>query len=175
MTERDLMAGGRCLDKPWRIGIAGVSGDDPARPFVLSDAAWHDFIDQLPWQQLKAYADANGLIFERVLDGEHVDHDALLLLLNDKPGQLLSGVNSKIRRYLLLRGSQARLAADHEASFSRIFLPLGEPFTDGQLVSLNQPLTVPATPVSRQEWLLCDDAPELPGLLPQQWCACLES
>ncbi|MEH6493214.1 glycosyltransferase [Halopseudomonas sp.] len=175
MTERDLMAGGRCLDKPWRIGIAGVSGDDPARPFVLSDAAWHDFIDQLPWQQLKAYADANGLIFEPILDGEHVDHDALLLLLNDKPGQLLSGVSSEIRRYLLLRGSQARLAADHEASFSRIFLPLGEPFTDGQLVSLNQPLTVPATPVSRQEWLLCDDAPELPGLLPQQWCACLES
>ncbi|WP_353387052.1 glycosyltransferase [Halopseudomonas sabulinigri] len=173
MIERDLMAGGRCLGKPWRVGIAGITHDDPGRPFVLSDVFGRDLMRQLPWHQLKAYADANGLIFEPILHSDNIDHDALLLVLNDEPGQPLYGLDSQLRQYLLLRGSQARLAPEHEASFSRIFLPLGEPFTDGQLVSLNQPLSLSASPAALQEWLLCDEVPELPGLLPQQWCDCL--
>ena len=173
MIERDLMAGGRCLGKPWRVGIAGITNDDPSRPFVLSDVFWRDLMRELPWQQLKAYADANGLIFEPILQSDNIDHDALLLVLSDDAGQPLNDLNSQVRRYLLLRGSQTRLPPEHETSFSRIFLPLGEPFTDGQLVSLNQPLSLPASPAALQGWLVCDDVPKLPGLLPQQWCDCL--
>lgn len=175
MMESDLMAGGRCQGKPWRVGIAGVSSADPDRPFVLSDSLWLDLMRQLPWQQLKAYAGVHGLIFEPILHGDNVDHDALLLVLSDHSGQLLTGLSSQVRRYLLLRGNQARVAPEHETSFSRVFLPLGEPFTDGQLVSLNQALTLPASLVSKYEWLPCDDEPEMPGLLPRQWCECLET
>jgi O-antigen biosynthesis protein len=175
MMELDLMAGGRCLGKPWRVGIAGITRSDPDQPFELDDAIWRVLMHQLPWQQLKTYANANGLLFERALHDDNADHDALLLVLSENPGQLLGGLSSQVRRYLLLRGGQARLVPEHETSFTRIFLPLGEPFTDGQLVSLNQPLRLPAAPVVREEWLLCDEEPELPGLLPRQWCECLET
>jgi glycosyltransferase involved in cell wall biosynthesis len=175
MMERDFGVGGRCLGRQWRVGIAGITYDDPEQPFVLGDAFLHALMHQLPWQQLKAYADANGLIFEPVLHRDDVDHDALLLVLCNSSGELLSGLNAQVNRYLLLRGGQVRLAPEHETSFARIFLPLGEPFTDGRLVSLNQPLTLPVSRASTHEWLLCDDEPELPGLLPQQWCECLEA
>lgn len=175
MMEVDLMAGGRCLGKPWRVGIAGITRGDPDQPFELDDVFWRVLMHQLPWQQLKNYANANGLLFERALHDDNADHDALLLVLSENPGQLLGSLSSQVRRYLLLRGEQARLLPEHETSFIRIFLPLGEPFTDGQLVSLNQPLRLPAAPVGREEWSLCDEEPELPGLLPRQWCECLET
>ena len=172
--QSEVMVGGRCLDKPWRVGIAGVACDDPEQLFVLDEASWPPLLLELPWRQLQAYGDAHGLIFERVVTGQEVTHDALLLVAGVPAGPSLVTANPQVRRYLLLRGAQPRFSAEQEASFARIFLPLGEPFTDGRLVCLNQPLNLPVSPSSAPHWVICADAPELPGLLSPQWRECLE-
>lgn len=172
--QSEVMVGGRCLDRPWRVGIAGVACDDPEQLFVLDEASWQPLLLELPWRQLQAYGDAHGLIFERVVTGQEVTHDALLLVAGVPAGPSLVAANPQVCRYLLLRGAQPRFSAEQEASFARIFLPLGEPFTDGRLVCLNQPLNLPVSPSSASHWAICADAPELPGLLSPQWRECLE-
>jgi glycosyltransferase involved in cell wall biosynthesis len=174
MMQSEVMVGGRCLDRPWRVGIAGVACDDPEQLFVLDEASWQPLLLELPWRQLQAYGDAHGLIFERLVTGQEVTHDALLLVAGVPAGPALVAANPQVRRYLLLRGAQPRFSAEQEASFARIFLPLGEPFTDGRLVCLNQPLNLPVSPSSASHWAICADAPELPGLLSPQWRECLE-
>lgn len=175
MMQSDVMVGGRCLGKPWRVGIAGVACDNPELLFVLDDSSWEPLWRELPLQQLKAYGDAHGLIFERVVTEHETIYDALLLVSDAHGGAPLSTSNLQARRYLLLRGQQSRFSAEQEASFARIFLPLGEPFTDGRLVCLNPPLNFPATPANAPQWKVCGDTPELPGLLSPQWRECLES
>lgn len=175
MMQSDVMVGGRCLGKPWRVGIAGVACDNPEQVFVLEDSSWEPLRRELPLQQLKAYGDTHGLIFERVMAGHEVAYDALLLVSDARIGSSLAAFNLPARRYLLLRGQQSRFSAEQEASFARIFLPLGEPFTDGRLVCLNPPLNFPATPANAPQWRICADSPELPGLLSPQWRECLES
>jgi glycosyltransferase involved in cell wall biosynthesis len=175
MMKWDVMAGGRCLDKPWRVGIAAVACNNPEQIFTLSQSSWQDFLRELPWLRLKAYGAANGLTFEPVAKCDKVIYDGLLLLQTSSPGRLLPVVDRQVRRYLLLRGNQPRFSPDHEASFARIFAPLGEPFTDGRLVCLNQPLNISAQPSKAVRWVVCDDQPELPGLLSRKWRECLES
>lgn len=175
MMQSDVMVGGRCLGKPWRVGISGVACDNPDHLFVLGDASWKALLRELPLQQLKVYGDAHGLIFERVVTGQEVIYDALLLVSDTRGGAPLATSYLQVRRYLLLRGQQSRFSAEQEVSFARIFLPLGEPFTDGRLVCLNPPLNLPATPASAPQWKICADTPELPGLLSSQWRECLES
>jgi len=70
--QSEVMVGGRCLDRPWRVGIAGVACDDPEQLFVLDEASWQPLLLELPWRQLQAYGDAHGLIFERVVTGQEV-------------------------------------------------------------------------------------------------------
>jgi len=175
MMQSDVMVGGRCLGKPWRVGIAGVACDNPEHLFVVGDASWEALLRELPLQQLKVYGDAHGLIFERVVTGQEVIYDALLLVSDSRDGASLATSYLQVRRYLLLRGQQSRFSAEQETSFARIFLPLGEPFTDGRLVCLNPPLNLPATPASAPQWKICAAPPELPGLLSPQWRECLES
>jgi O-antigen biosynthesis protein len=175
MMQSDVMVGGRCLGKPWRVGIAGIACDNPEHLFVLGDASWEALLRELPLQQLKAYGDTHGLIFERLMTGQEVIYDALLLVSVARGGAPLATSYLQVRRYLLLRGQQSRFSAEQEVSFARIFLPLGEPFTDGRLVCLNPPLNLPATPASALQWKICADTPELPGLLSPQWRECLEN
>lgn len=175
MMQSDVMVGGRCLGKPWRVGIAGVACDSPEQLFVLDDSSWEPLWRELPLQQLKAYGDAHGLIFERVVTEQEAIYDALLLVSDARGGAPLATSHLQVRRYLLLRGQQPRFSSEQEVSFARIFLPLGEPFTDGRLVCLNSPLNLPVTPSSGAQWRICADTPELPGLLPPQWRECMES
>ncbi|WP_425915738.1 glycosyltransferase [Pseudomonas sp. GWSMS-1] len=175
MMQSDVMVGGRCLGKPWRVGIAGIAYDNPEQLFVLNDSSWESLRRELPLPQLRAYCDAHGLIIERVVTEHKASYDALLLVSDAHGGVPLVTSNLQARRYLLLRGQQSRFSAEQEASFARIFLPLGEPFTDGRLVCLNPPLNLPATPASVPLWRICADTPELPGLLSLQWRECLES
>ena len=172
------MAGGRCLGEPWRVGIAGLSGSNPEQVFVLSDANWKDFVEQLPWKQLKAYGDANGLLFEPVSQTDTDSYDGLLLVVGPREQQPLLALTAQVRRYLLLRGEQARFTAEVEATFARVFAPAGEPFTDGHLVCLNQPLDIPIKYPQGQGdtklgFLVCDDYPMFPGWLSQKWCECI--
>lgn len=175
MMQSDVMVGGRCLGKPWRVGIAGVACDSPEQLFVLDDSSWEPLRRELPLQQLKAYGDTHGLIFERVMAGQEAIYDALLLVSDAHGAAPLATSNLQARRYLLLRGQQSRFSAEQEGSFVRIFLPLGEPFTDGRLVCLNPPLNFPAASANAPQWRVCGDTPELPGLLSPQWRECLES
>lgn len=175
MMQNDVMVGGRCLDEPWRVGVAGVAGDDPEQLFFLDESFWQPLLSELPWQQLKAYGDSHGLIFERLVPEQEIACDALLLVPGVQAGSPLSAGNRQARRYLLLRGQQPRFAVEQEASFARIFLPRGEPFTDGQLVCLNQPLKLPLASAQPGQWRVCTDMPEVPGLLSPQWRECLEA
>lgn len=173
--QGENMVGGRCLGKPWLVGIAGIAHDDHEQVFALDEVSWQHSLRVLPWQQLKAYGDANGLVFERIVAGNESVYDALLLLVVGNTGVALSGMKPQVRRYLLLQGEQPRFSAEQERAFARIFLPLGEPFTDGQLVCLNQPLLLPTSQLKVSRWTVCADNPELPGLLSPQWRECLES
>lgn len=173
--QGENMVGGRCLGKPWLVGIAGVAHDDHEQVFALDEVSWQHSLCVLPWQQLKAYGDANGLVFERIVAGNESVYDALLLLVVGNTGVALSGTKPQVRRYLLLQGEQPRFSAEQETAFARIFLPLGEPFTDGRLVCLNQPLLLPISQLKVSRWTVCADDPELPGLLSPQWRECLEN
>lgn len=173
--QGENMVGGRCLGKPWLVGIAGVAHDDHEQVFALDEISWQSSLRDLPWQQLKAYGDAHGLIFERIMAGNESVYDALLLVVVANTGVALSGMKPQVRRYLLLQGEQPRFSAEQETAFARIFLPLGEPFTDGRLVCLNQPLQLPVSQVKVSRWKICADDPALPGLLSPQWRECLEN
>lgn len=169
------MVGGRCLVKPWLVGVAGVVHDDHKQVFALDEVSWQHTLRVLPWQQLKAYGDTNGLVFERIVAGNEFAYDALLLVVVANTGVALSGTKPQVRRYLLLQGKQPRFSAEQEAAFARIFLPLDEPFTDGRFVCLNQPLLLPTSQLNVSRWTVCADNPEFPGLLSPQWRECLEN
>lgn len=169
------MVGGRCLGKPWLVGVAGVVHDDHKQVFALDEVSWQHALRVLPWQQLKAYGDTNGLVFERIVAGNEFAYDALLLVVVANTGVALSGTKPQVRRYLLLQGKQPRFSAEQEAAFARIFLPLDEPFTDGRFVCLNQPLLLPTSQLNVSRWTVCADNPEFPGLLSPQWRECLEN
>jgi O-antigen biosynthesis protein len=176
--EWSVMAGGRCLGEPWRVGIAGLACGDPEQIFVLSEADWLGLVQQLPWEQLKAYGDANGLMFEPVSQADSDGYDGLLLVVGSREQQPLLALTPQVRRYLLLRGEQARFPADVEATFARVFAPASEPFTDGHLVCLNQPLVSPAAytdgrALNEPRLLVCDDQPVFSGWLSKKWCECI--
>lgn len=186
-----LISGGRCQGEPWRVGVAGVAIDDPERAFYLGDADWQWWCEQLPWEVLKTYGDANGLLFERL--GESRSYDSILLLAGRHGDQPCLHIDPGARRYLLLPQEHLRFSPAQEACFNRIFMPASEPFNDERLVCLNQPLqwlekpphrpfrsghshihlsTDLATP-EQDHFAYCEEAQEVPGWLPAVWRRCL--
>ncbi|MDM9593142.1 glycosyltransferase family 2 protein [Pseudomonas guariconensis] len=154
MTNWALIAGGRCVGQPWRVGIAGFCVDDQ-QAFLLSDADWAELQRQLPLQPLAAYGAGNGLLFERVTEARAVD--GILLVAHAGQAQGVFELSEHVQRYLLLRTAEQHEALLDETSFAKVFTPAQVPRFDERLVCVDSSLlTDPA----------CED--------PQRWAAVKE-
>ncbi len=131
------IAGGRCPKALWRVGVAGVSVDDPRRALVLTEKDWQWLSELLPWSVLHEYGNANGLSFEPLSGVNTQSFDALLLIVLSTESQQSVYVGTQSRRYLLLLDAEQRLDAKYEQEFERIFMPAGSRSNDERLVCLN--------------------------------------
>ncbi|XLY86635.1 glycosyltransferase [Ectopseudomonas mendocina] len=155
MTNWALIAGGRCVGQPWRVGIAGFCVDDQ-QAFLLSDADWAELQRQLPLQPLAAYGAGNGLLFERVTDAACAV-DGILLVAHAGQAQGMFELSEHVQRYLLLRTVEQHEVLLDETSFAKLFTPAQVPRFDERLVGVDSSLlTDPA----------CED--------PQLWAAVKE-
>ena len=129
MNNWALIAGGRCLGQPWRVGIAGFSLHDQ-RIFELSCADIEKLEQQLPLIPLRLYGRSNGFLFDYAY-GEAVDHtcDGLLLIECVYSGQPIMQPSEGVRLYLQLHDdSQRKHLIGKAQAITNIFVP--SPFPD---------------------------------------------
>jgi glycosyltransferase involved in cell wall biosynthesis len=189
------IAGGRCLGSPWRVGIAGIELDDSQRTFVLGDEDWQWLSEQLPLSALRAYGDANGLLFDRLIDVDTQSFDALLLIALQASPEHDEFTDSLRRRYLLMLDGGQRFGMEHEQGFARVFMPASEPFNDVRLVCLNPSIDIPEqlaprpftlgqvgiygrnglNDAGKAHFAYCESPENLPGGLSECWLRCLRS
>lgn len=129
MNNWALIAGGRCLGQPWRVGIAGFSLHDQ-RIFEFSCADIEKLEQQLPLIPLRLYGRSNGFLFDYAY-GEAVDHtcDGLLLIECAYSGQPIMQPSEGVRLYLQLHDdSQRKHLIGKAQAITNIFVP--SPFPD---------------------------------------------
>lgn len=129
MNNWALIAGGRCLGQPWRVGLAGFSLHDQ-KIFEFSSADIGKLERQLPLAPLRIYGQSNGFFFDYAL-GEQVDHacDGLLLIECVYSGQPIIQPSEGVRLYLQLHeDSQRKHLVGKVQAITNIFVPA--PFPD---------------------------------------------
>lgn len=129
MNNWALIAGGRCLGQPWRVGIAGFSLHDQ-RIFEFSSADIEKLEQQLPLIPLRLYGQSNGFLFHYAHGGA-VDHacDGLLLIECVYSGQPIMQPSKGVRLYLQLHDdSQRKHLIGKAQAITNIFVP--SPFPD---------------------------------------------
>ena len=133
VTDWTCIAGGRCHDAPWHVGIAGFSLVDQ-QAFLIADADWETLGTELPLEPLARYGQGNGLRFERVSNAGVAAFDAVLLIALDRPAHPELPLSPELQRYLLVRSAAERAAVADESTFAKLFLPSAQPFNDERLV-----------------------------------------
>lgn len=160
MTDWTTIAGGRCLTRPWRIGVAVFDSFQSQGVFLFSDIDWEYLTGIIPLEPLIAYGKANGLLFERISSLDVSSYDAVLLFSLSKHDQKRAPINltEKIRKYLVLSERLTLQEQDEYGSFAKIFIPMDLPLFDERKIFIKQKILRDFT-VAPEEWAI-DKAPD---------------
>ena len=159
MTNWTLIAGGRCADKPWCVGIAGFDVQRQ-QAFALSEANWARLQQQIPLEPLATYGKSNGLPFERVADAIPAPtYDGLLLIALDRQDQPAVHPATHCHLYLQLREENQRATLGDAHGFAKIFLPMALSNFDEKWMYLDPSVMAdPAHP--KAEWRIAREPHE---------------
>ncbi|MBD9484366.1 glycosyltransferase [Pseudomonas sp. PDM14] len=139
MTDWTSIAGGRCQGQPWRVGIVGFSLEKQ-QVFLLEDADWSDLVSKLPLEPLSLYGKGNGLLFDRLIDADNTELDAVLLIVHTWQGQPLFRPVAELRQYLLMGSAAERTSVADERVFAKLLVTAELPPFDERLVYVSDPV-----------------------------------